>query len=164
MGTRNNYRNLTIHLHCLEAVETNNNTSVTIKAPVLKAYSKDIPFGFTKHLDKSARDENPILTVQYCLVLTYIVFSRGEPQNGNHPQHTRLSLWRDYCIFSSNNYSILITGKAKFFWHTMTKMLPFPVWVFSIFPRMWILRQAAIVTQKQTHNSITIPPTTSNPW
>jgi hypothetical protein len=40
--------------------------SVTLIAPILKAYSKDIPFGCMKHLNKSARDENPILTIQFC--------------------------------------------------------------------------------------------------
>lgn len=42
--------------------------SVTIIALALKAYGKDIPFGFIYFLNKSVRDENPICRVQFSLV------------------------------------------------------------------------------------------------
>lgn len=58
MGSKNNYRHLTIHLNFLETINTQKYiVSVTIIALVLKAYREEISFGFMKHLNKSARDE-----------------------------------------------------------------------------------------------------------
>ena len=74
-------------------------TAVTVGAPVLKAYNKHIPSGFLKHLDKSAVDENPIVSAQHCLVLSYTVFPPGVWKfKGTRHTHT-LSYGRDYCIF-----------------------------------------------------------------
>lgn len=78
MGSKNNYRYFTIHLNFLETINTKKYiVPVTIIALVLKAYREDISFGFMKHLNKSARDESPILTVQYYLLLKYTVLSGG---------------------------------------------------------------------------------------
>lgn len=77
MGSKNNYRYFTIHLNFLETINTKKySVAVTIIALVLKAYREDISFGFMKHLNKSARDESPILTVQ-CYLLKYTVLSGG---------------------------------------------------------------------------------------
>ena len=62
----------------------------TIVAPVLKACNKHIPFGFLKHLDKSATDENPILSVQHCLELQCSLQGCGSSKAAD--SHTRFPM------------------------------------------------------------------------
>ena len=113
----------------------------------IKSLQQTIPSGFLKHLDKSAVDENPIVSVQRCLVLSYTVFPPGVWKfKGTRHTHT-LSHGRDYCIFLPVT-TVSQRPQSKTFlghWDKNVAIPHFVCLVFAFSPRMGILRRAIIV-------------------
>ena len=128
-----------------ELLKQKTSHAATTVAPVLKACNKHILFGFLKHLDKSATDENPILSVQHCLGLQCSLQGCGSSKAAD--SHTRFPMV-EITEFSFQCLQYAQRRQSKILLEHKDENVAIPSFVclvFVFFPRMWNLRHATIV-------------------